>query len=62
MRLFIAEKPSVAKAIAEELGVTSKGEGYLEWGCGRKPPEFPDNYCALILVFKSLTSKFDRLM
>ncbi|STX59229.1 DNA topoisomerase [Legionella geestiana] len=32
MRLFIAEKPSVAKAIAEELGVTGKGEGYLECG------------------------------
>ncbi|WP_028389296.1 DNA topoisomerase 3 [Legionella fairfieldensis] len=30
MRLFIAEKPSVAKAIAEELGITSKGEGYIE--------------------------------
>lgn len=32
MRLFIAEKPSVAKAIAEELGVTSKKDGYLECG------------------------------
>lgn len=32
MRLFIAEKPSVAKAIAEELGVTQKGEGYIECG------------------------------
>lgn len=32
MRLFIAEKPSVAKAIAEELGVTGKGEGYIECG------------------------------
>lgn len=30
MRLFIAEKPSVAKAIAEELGVTGKGEGFIE--------------------------------
>lgn len=32
MRLFIAEKPSVAKALAEELGVTGKGEGYIECG------------------------------
>lgn len=32
MRLFIAEKPSVAKAIAAELGVTNKGDGYLECG------------------------------
>jgi len=33
MRLFIAEKPSVAKVIAAELGVTGKGDGYLD--CGR---------------------------
>lgn len=32
MRLFIAEKPSVAKAIASELGVTGKGDGYIECG------------------------------
>ena len=32
MRLFIAEKPSVAKAIAGELGVTGKGDGFLECG------------------------------
>lgn len=32
MRLFIAEKPSVAKAIAGELGVTGKGEGFIECG------------------------------
>ncbi|MDD0868542.1 toprim domain-containing protein, partial [Xylella fastidiosa] len=32
MRLFIAEKPSVAKAIAGELGVTGKGNGYIECG------------------------------
>ena len=32
MRLFIAEKPSVAKAIAGELGVTSKGDGFIECG------------------------------
>jgi len=32
MRLFIAEKPSVAKALAEELGVTGKGEGYIQCG------------------------------
>ena len=32
MRLFIAEKPSVAKALAQELGVTGKGEGYIECG------------------------------
>jgi DNA topoisomerase-3 len=30
--LYIAEKPSVAKAIAGELGVTGKGDGYLECG------------------------------
>lgn len=34
MRLFIAEKPSVAKAIAAELGVKSKGEGFLECSDG----------------------------
>lgn len=32
MRLFIAEKPSVAKAIAAELGVTGRGEGFIECG------------------------------
>ncbi|SDY81366.1 toprim domain-containing protein [Nitrosomonas halophila] len=32
MRLFIAEKPSAAKAIAEVLGITSKGDGYIERG------------------------------
>jgi DNA topoisomerase-3 len=32
MRLFIAEKPSVAKAIAGELGVTSKGDGFIQCG------------------------------
>lgn len=32
MRLFIAEKPSVAKAIAAELGQTGKGRGYIECG------------------------------
>lgn len=32
MRLFVAEKPSVAKAIAGELGVTGKGDGYIECG------------------------------
>lgn len=32
MRLFIAEKPSVAKALAQELGVTGKEEGYIECG------------------------------
>lgn len=30
MRLFIAEKPSVAKAIAAELGLVGKKDGYLE--------------------------------
>lgn len=34
MRLFIAEKPSVGKAIADVLGVTSKGSGYLVCGNG----------------------------
>ncbi len=32
MRLFIAEKPSIAKAIAAELGITKKGNGYIECG------------------------------
>lgn len=32
MRLFIAEKPSSAKAIAEALGVTTKEDGYLVCG------------------------------
>lgn len=32
MRLFIAEKPSVAKAIAGELGQTSRGDGYIQCG------------------------------
>lgn len=32
MRLFIAEKPSVAKAIASELGITGKGDGYITCG------------------------------
>lgn len=30
MRLFIAEKPSVAKAIATELGIEKRGEGYFQ--------------------------------
>jgi len=32
MRLFIAEKPSVAKSIAGELGITGKGDGYIVCG------------------------------
>lgn len=32
MRLFIAEKPSVAKAIAAELGQTGKGDGFITCG------------------------------
>lgn len=32
MRLFIAEKPSVAKAIAGELGQTGKGDGFITCG------------------------------
>jgi len=32
------------------------------WGCGRKPPEFPDNFCSLILIYEPLTSKLNRLM
>ena len=30
MRLFIAEKPSVARVIAQELGITSRQDGYIE--------------------------------
>ncbi|OJW51146.1 MAG: DNA topoisomerase III [Alphaproteobacteria bacterium 41-28] len=30
MRLFIAEKPSVARAIAGELGETGKGDGFIQ--------------------------------
>lgn len=32
MRLFIAEKPSVAKAIATELGITERGDGFIACG------------------------------
>lgn len=32
MRLFIAEKPSVAKAIAAELGLTGRGDGHYVCG------------------------------
>jgi DNA topoisomerase-3 len=32
MNLFIAEKPSVAKAIAGELGITGKGDGFIQCG------------------------------
>lgn len=32
MRLFIAEKPSVAKAIAAELGITGKSDGFISCG------------------------------
>ena len=32
MRLFIAEKPSVAKALAGELGATGKGDGFIKCG------------------------------
>ena len=32
MRIFIAEKPSVAKAIADVLGGASKADGYIECG------------------------------
>jgi DNA topoisomerase-3 len=32
MRLVIAEKPSVARAIAAELGVTGRGDGFIECG------------------------------
>lgn len=32
MRLFIAEKPSVAKAIAAELGITGRNDGWIECG------------------------------
>lgn len=35
MRLFIAEKPSVAKAIAGELGSTGKGDGFIECGADK---------------------------
>ena len=34
MRLFIAEKPSVAKAIAQELGEPTKKDGFIQ--CGDK--------------------------
>ena len=35
MRVFVAEKPSVGKAIAAELGVSGRGDGYLECGPDR---------------------------
>lgn len=34
MRLFIAEKPSVARVLAAELGNVRKGDGYLQCGDG----------------------------
>ena len=34
MRLLIAERPSVAKAIASELGRTGKGDDFIQW----RPP------------------------
>jgi len=35
MRLFIAEKPSVAKAIAAELGITGKNDGFIDCGADK---------------------------
>jgi hypothetical protein len=35
MRLFIAEKPSVAKAISGELGTTGRGDGFIECGADK---------------------------
>jgi len=35
MRLFIAEKPSVAKALAAELGISGKGEGFIDCGADK---------------------------
>src|SRR5690606_1858984 len=35
MRLFIAEKPSVAKAIASELGQAVKNDGFIQCGNDR---------------------------
>lgn len=35
MRLFITGKPSVAKAIAAELGITSRCDGYIDCGSTR---------------------------
>lgn len=32
MRLFIVEKPSVAKAIAVELGITGKNDCFIRYG------------------------------
>lgn len=32
MRVFIAEKPSLARAISDELGITKKGQGFIECG------------------------------
>ena len=35
MRLFIAEKPSVAKTLTAELGQRGRGEGYIDCGADR---------------------------
>ncbi len=35
MRLFIAEKPSVAKAISAELGATGRGDGFIVCGADK---------------------------
>ena len=35
MRQVIAEKPPVAKAIAAELGITGRGDRYIDCGAAR---------------------------
>lgn len=65
MRLFIAEKPSVAKAIATELGVTGKGDGFITCGSDKITWCFghmlelaePDEYTAADITKNPKTGK-----
>lgn len=41
MRLVIAEKPSVAAALAAALGVKNKKDGYMDGGGFRKLHQMP---------------------
>ena len=58
MRLYIAEKPSVAKAIAAELGNVTRADGYLQCGLDRVTWCFghilemakPEHYLSLIHI------------
>ena len=46
MRLVIAEKPSVAKSIADVLGADNRQDGYFEG--------YTENYCRVKVKSKSI--------